>query len=540
MRCLCLIAVLILLVSACGGGSSSSGKKNNSSALPIDPSQQTSISGRITYDYVPHKSDYIGLDYANTEIKPIRAVQIEILNSNNQVIAAGSTDANGYYSLMVAKNTSVRVRVKAQLLNAQAPAWNFTVRDNTNNNSLYVMDGNLASSGSEPSVRDLHAVSGWTGAAYTQTRTAAPFAILDGIYQGVEALVAAGNIEDFPALELRWSVKNKAADGNVNLGEIGTSYFNGNAIYVLGDQNSDTDEYDTNVILHEWGHYIEHTFSRTDSFGGEHLSNQKLDMRVAMSEGFANAFSSIMLDDAIYKDSLGQGQEDGFWFDVSDLDNPVRGWYSEASVQAIIYSYYLSDQGKPAKNFGDLWVVFSSDDYIQSPSLISILSFADYAKQLHPEHTALIDDLLVNQNILAKDEFGTGETNSGGYAATLPVYKNITPNAGVVNVCSSNRFGAANKLGVSQFLQVSLMTSTYYTISVERTDSGLMNSDPDIYVYQRGAIYDVSDNVVVDNAELVSNFEAGTYIIEIMDAKNLNPDANSITSCFDVTIKSFL
>jgi len=89
---------------------------------------------------------------------------------------------------------------------------------------------------------------------------------------------------EFPALELRWSVENKTQLGNRALGQIGTSaYFpeeDGGVIYLLGEEGRDTDEYDQHVILHEWGHYFEHQLSRSDSIGGLHSLNDRLDARV--------------------------------------------------------------------------------------------------------------------------------------------------------------------------------------------------------------------------------------------------------------------
>lgn len=522
-----------LLVSGCGGGGSGDSTQSSSS---IDPSQLINISGRVTYDYIPHESDFLGLDYNNIDTKPIRGVQVELLNSSNQRLSSGTTDLDGYYELSSPKNTRVRVRVKAQLLNTQTPSWNFSVRDNTNNNSLYVMDGSLVSSGNADSVRNLHATSGWTGSAYTQTRVAAPFAILDGIYTGIEALNQAGNTKNFPTLDLRWSIKNKTADGNINLGEIGTSYFSGDAIYILGDKNNDTDEYDAHVILHEWGHYIESAFSRSDSIGGDHWTDDKLDMRVAMSEGFSNAFSAIMLDDAAYRDSLGDDQADGFWFDVAEKNSVVRGWYAEASVQSILYNYYLSDQGKTPKVFSDLWDVFSDNDYVQADSLTSIYLFSARAKQQHPAHVDLLDDLLAEQNILANDEFGVDESNSGGYASTLPIYKNIYPNTSVVSICSSNRFGSGNKLGIAQFLKTSVSAGVY-RITADRYMGDFGGSDPDIYVYKQGERQASADGIGVDYEELMTNLADGTYIIEVLDAKNLNANDSIITRCFYVSIE---
>ncbi len=534
MQLRCFVFFSALLLSACGGGGGSGDSTQSSSA--IDPSELVTMTGRVSYDYIPHKSDFLGLDYNNINVKPVRAVQVELLNSNNQVLSSGATDLDGNYVLSAPKNTRVRVRVKAQLLSTQTPTWNFSVRDNTNKNSLYVMDGSLATSGTAPSVRNLHAASGWTGSAYTQARVAAPFAILDAIYTGVSILVEAGNQKNLPTLEFRWSTKNKTADGQISLGEIGTSYFSGDAIYVLGDNNTDTDEYDTHVIVHEWGHYLESALSRSDSIGGDHLSDEKLDMRVAMSEGFSNAFSAVILDDPIYKDSLGSNQSNGFWFDVSEKNNAVRGWYSEASVQSVIYNYYVSDSGKTAKNFADLWIALGSDAYINSLSLTSIYTFSAQVKQQSPTHSELLDDLLASQNILAIDEFGTGESNSGGYSATLPIYKTITANASSVNVCSSNRFGVANKLGVAQFLKASF-TDGIYRIRVVKTSGDTGNSDPDIYVYQKGAMRASADGVDVNEETLMAAFTEGVYIIEVMDAENLYKNVRGLTRCFDVSVE---
>ena len=41
-------------------------------------------------------------------------------------------------------------------------------------------------------------------------------------------------------------------------------------IHSCGQQNSDTDEYDRHVVVHEWFHYFEDHFSRSDSMGGVH------------------------------------------------------------------------------------------------------------------------------------------------------------------------------------------------------------------------------------------------------------------------------
>ncbi|HSX49830.1 MAG TPA: hypothetical protein VLF09_02655 [Cellvibrio sp.] len=461
---------------------------------------------------------------------------MELLDNKNLVLATTITDNVGDYSFSVGSNKLVKVRVKAQLSRTQTPTWNFKVTDNTNSNSLYVMDGSLVVASDATGVRNLHAASGWTGTSYSSTRVAAPFAILDSVLLGAEKIVAAGNSRNFPPLELRWSVNNKAADGEPTFGEIGTSFYDGSAIYILGDQNSDTDEYDRHVILHEWGHYIESELSRSDNIGGDHAYDDKLDLRVAMSEGFSNAFSAMMLDDPEYRDASGTQQADGFSNDVSQKNHLVRGWYSESSIQSILYNFYLSENGKVAKNFSDIFNVFSSQIYSENAAMISIYTFTDALRSVLPGQVVNFDSLLLEQNIVSTNAFGEGESNSGGYSGSLPVYKILATNNSPVTVCSTNRFGAYNKLSVSQFLRLEISSPAIYRITVSEAGSNSGDSDPDIYLNRNGNLIDFAEGTVIDQEDLTTDtLSVGTYVLEILDARTADINSSDdITACFDV------
>ena len=547
-----ILCVMGLCLIACGGGgggssnpvpvnsktssspqSSMAGSSLSSSSL----SAFVTINGRITYDRVPHNTNRIGLNYPAVEIKPGRGLLVELLDENNQTLLSSTTNSDGFYSFNVERDKPVKVRAKAQLRNSQSPAWDFKVTDNTNNNALYAMDGNLVAATDNTAVRNLHAPSGWTGAAYTQPRVAAPFAIADSVYIAIERVIAAGNTHNFPSLELRWSPNNKTAEGDVLLGEIGTSYFNGDAIYILGDENNDTDEYDSHVILHEWGHYFEAAFSRTDSIGGDHAYGDKMDMRVAMSEGFSNAFSAMMLDDPDYRDASGSLQSSGFSSDVSRKVHSVRGWYSEASVQSILYNFYTSGVGKTMRDFSDIFNVMTSSGYSQSSALTSIYVFADELRNLLPSQTTNLNNLLSEQNIALADIFGVGESNSGGYAGSLPVYKIIQPDNTPINVCSTNRFGAYNKLATAQFFVVNIASAGTYEFSAQEADeSG--DSDPDLYLYSNGFLRAIAEGAEIDQERLSRFLSAGTYVLELVDARVMTDEnLDDITACFNVQMQ---
>jgi len=573
MKCISgvLLACTILILSACGGGgggsnnvistatstaillsssspslSSNSSVSSNFSSSPSSSQGFSSssvqatvnISGTLTYDYVPHNENHVGLNYAATTQRPIRGAVVELLDEVGQVRVSTKSNPDGFFSADIQKNTSVKVRVKAQLLNTSLPTWNFKVTDNTSNNALYVLDGALASSGSDDSVRNLNANSGWSGTSYSAPRAAAPFAILDDIYVGVIRVMSAGNTQNLNPLELRWSTKNSAADGDYTRGEIGTSFYDGAAIYILGDANNDTDEYDPHVLLHEWGHYLENTLSRSDSLGGDHSDSEFLDIRVAMSEGFANAFSGMMNEDASYADASGTAQLSGFTFNIARKNRPNKGYFNEGSIGSIFYNFYSSNINKIANDFTPIFKTLNNASYYSNEALTSIYLFHAQLKNLFPEYAAVMEDLMQEQIIFGSDEYGNDESNNGGLAIELPVYKKMDSNNSSMNVCSSNQYGEPNKLGNSQFIKLNVLQSGLYIIRVTKSGGDNVISKPEFVLYKRGVQVNYTANTVTDKASTNMSLTAGNYVIEIDDfnnSDNENSDSKA-TTCFDVRV----
>ena len=570
MKCISgvLLACTILILSACGGGggsnnvistatstvillSSSSSSLSSSSSISSSLSSSLSssqgfssssiqntvnISGTLTYDYVPHNENHVGLNYAATTQRPIRGAVVELLDEVGQVRVSTKSNPDGFFSADIQKNTSVKVRVKAQLLNTSLPTWNFKVTDNTSNNALYVLDGALASSGSDDSVRNLNANSGWSGTSYSAPRSAAPFAILDDIYIGVIRVMAAGNTQNLNPLELRWSTKNSAADGDYTRGEIGTSFYDGAAIYILGDANDDTDEYDPHVLLHEWGHYLENTLSRSDSLGGDHSDSEFLDIRVAMSEGFANAFSGMMNEDASYADASGTAQLSGFTFNIARKNRPNKGYFNEGSIGSIFYNFYSSNINKIANDFTPIFKTLNNASYYSNEALTSIYLFHAQLKNLFPEYAAVLEDLMQEQIIFGLDEYGNDESNNGGLAIELPVYKKMDSNNSSMNVCSSNQYGEPNKLGNSQFIKLNILQSGLYSIRVILPGSNDDASQFSFIIYNKGNYLNYPSSSLSDK-EIV-NLTAGSYVLEVGDANHIDNKNAGIksTTCFDVRV----
>lgn len=378
----------------------------------------STVTGIVTFDRVPHVGG--GLAYSFTTEEPIQQAVVEVI-CNGGAYSTGVTGVDGSYSLTYPDNMSSFVRVNAQMLKA---GENFTVVDNTiSGQPLYVMDDNaparLLTSGNAN--RTFNADSGWGGTSYTNTRVAAPFAILDSIRKAKEKVLTAAPGLSFPALKINWSPANSSLT-------IGTSYYNSNItqIFLLGAENSDTDEYDEHVIIHEWGHYFEDKFSRADSIGGSHSGGDILDMRVAFGEGFGNAFSSIVTDNALYRDSSGSQQSAGFIINMEDNGCTNAGWYSECSVQSTLYDIYdVSNDGADTLNL-DFKTIYDVlvDAQRNTPALTSIFSFTTYFKDQNAASANAVDSILSTQNIdPIMDVYGSSQiTANPGNTDQLPVY----------------------------------------------------------------------------------------------------------------------
>ena len=170
--------LVVLLLAAChhGGGDS-----------PPPSGPAVTVSGTVTFDLVPTAN--IGgvwqLDYANTRIAPARGLVIQVISGSN-LLATTTTDDTGAYSISAPSNGNVFVRARAEMNRVGSPGWHVGVLANTQGDGLYVMDSDTFLLGANGATRDLHAASGWGGSSYTSARDAAPFAILDTVYDAMQ------------------------------------------------------------------------------------------------------------------------------------------------------------------------------------------------------------------------------------------------------------------------------------------------------------------------------------------------------------------
>lgn len=142
-------------------------------------------------------------------------------------------------------------------------------------------------------------------------------------------------------------------------------------LYILGGINDnvssvDTDHFDDSVILHEYGHFLEDVYSRSQSPGGSHDGNFVIDPRLAWSEGWATFFQAAVMTYSAgytngipsapedlhtreYVDTRGYGNSGGLYNRIDLLDGgrdsltydrstaPLEGHFRESSISRTLY-----------------------------------------------------------------------------------------------------------------------------------------------------------------------------------------------------------
>jgi len=547
-------------VVGCGGGGGGGGGGG-----PPPPTGNITLSGRITFDR-PTRTANQTHNFAVTQRLPARAVAVEVLRSSDlTVLATATADANGNYTATIA-STNFVLRARARLLRASPGSYDFEVRDNTSNDAVYVLDSAVVTPTSNTMTVDLNAGTGWNGTSFSGTRSAAVFAILDVAWQAQDLVHQVEAGLNMPALDFHWSPMNRAEDAappcegqpNPQTGQIGTSFFlavsfpaSGGCpavpagIYVLGDAsgnlNDDPDEFDSSVIAHEFGHYYEFFFSRSDSMGGPHSLDSVLDFRVAMGEGWGNAFQGFVHNDSFYRDTFGASGGNSFYFDMDRRSAPLArsvDYSSEACVAEVLWDLFdpAGTADVVADNVGLGFAPIHAvmrNEVANTPAMTGIWVPVSALKSDFPAQQVAIDVFLNDCQISGSDEFALGESGPGGDPFAVPVYHSV--NFGVpFNITSINNFADAgdtfyrsyNRQGARRYLRIVLPAAGGLTVTAQ----GPVGADPDFFLYRAGVDQCPSGGACDGTADSVSdgredatfaNLPAGTYTLEVFECSNL-------------------
>lgn len=234
-------------------------------------------SGQVRYENKTYTaSGFTG----STEFLVVRQAQVEVVDTTNTVLGSGVTDNSGNYSISVPNQGVKNVFLRVYARNTSSP-FNVTVKNSTSENQIYTAVSGTVSADTDSSFTlstDINITSG----------VAPVFNIFDCAvwafqYFSDQYTKAGLALPSVAALTVYWKT-----------GSTGT-FFDpaSNSIFLLGF-TSDPDEYDDDIILHEVGHYMAVNYSKDDSPGGQHSITDKLDARLAWSEGWAHYFSCVV------------------------------------------------------------------------------------------------------------------------------------------------------------------------------------------------------------------------------------------------------
>jgi hypothetical protein len=521
--------------------------------------------------------------------KTARFVEVHLHDSAGTKQQCAETDSLGVFSFQVPRpsgTTTFIVQVLSRANNSQVKA---SILKDIDTKSYYSISGNAT----------INATSGTVMATMSAELTgeipAGAFNILDQVLITNEYLRAntttasCSNCQAFtvaPKVTIYWK-KGFTPAAYAGLPDTGLSFFDINgsieatpSLYILGGingdvANSDSDQFDNSVIIHEYGHFLEATYSQSDSPGGSHNGNMIIDPRLAWSEGFANFLPSAVTGSTFYIDTI--GNPTGITkasiylnlevYDGSDgilVKTPVgEGIYREISVSRALLDYIDSnadtiDDGvggsttEPSNlSFAYLWKAFTDSDVGIKKSSWRFRSMGHFNEALKTVLTNLsLTTELANFQKIRRAEYQTDDqsefglfltTNSSSMCTkTMTPTKNLSVSANLQypNLFTSSDFFAYAHAGGS------------FTLSLNYTPASEANSpDLDLYIFKEDYVVDESETLVgaADKTRstespkgtetvTISSLPAGNYMIMVKAYTTVNFSGGSAT--YDLKIGS--
>lgn len=357
-----------------------------------DKASGPSFNVRGYYRFTNRK--YTDGEFTGTEVLPVIGATVRIFEQDEDYTLLGTTttSSSGYFNFLVPDNNDPeggKRDIAVQLLCDSAIS---NVGDH--GNSLYDIDG--------PTKLNWPGGTLNLGTVTLPLATSGPFHILDTIRRGHVYTTARGE-NSIPKVKVRW------ATGSA----LGTNYNNAQVLIKLVGTVADPDEFDDDVILHEYGHLLSYRLSYEKTPGGDHSWSGQYTPELAWSEGWATFFSGIVRNSRYYVDhksgpasidnretpGVGKPGDDNegavcgslwdIWDSSSDSPDSYNGGI--AKIWTIFTNDFNSKEECTYQTFYESWGRRGVDGY---PSLQAIqknfgIEYNDYAYITYPDQTGL-------------------------------------------------------------------------------------------------------------------------------------------------------
>ncbi|HXI03415.1 MAG TPA: MopE-related protein [Candidatus Saccharimonadales bacterium] len=236
-----------------------------------------------TFQYVDRAFDQTGFTGAEP-VLPVREADIEVvdaaLSGRRAVLATGSTDSAGRYSIFVSDSKVRNVYVRVITASDSVATLNIDVRQNDGGKTVNYAVATPTLAGHDPQLNVDFGVSniqiGMGGEAFN---------IYDQLVRGADyvASLTGSRPDASNYLAVAWG------DGN----GVANSYYDASTSTIV---LRDTAGYDDTVVLHEMGHHILRAYSATSAVSGPHtFSMCDVDNSLAFEEGWATYFGNSTL-----------------------------------------------------------------------------------------------------------------------------------------------------------------------------------------------------------------------------------------------------
>lgn len=473
--------------------------------VPMAHAGAGKVHGTVQYEKIPYldaKTGTLGLQLKNPILTPVAGAKVELVLPNGAVLGSTFTDRAGTYSIpwSVAEETKVFVRVMALSKHVKVVNNKETVHGYTAKDPLTLLN--------EDRQQDLTATDAEDHAG--------PFNILEAIRRADDFLekTQPGILAKIPACTVMWTRGDNRA----------ISHFSArnNQAFIMGDRETDSDEFDDFIIVHEYGHFVSANFAFNDSDGGNHGRGQKLDPRLAWGEGFANFFACAVLDDPYYIDTgKVKGKQGALLFmdldeNVPAGDNP--GYWSEHTVGSVLWD--VMDDGRQRAGrqrhmndlhlgvgFKEVWQIVTGP--LNDRRHISIIDFCDVLVERNPKLGPKVAQLLKFRNI---DYFpGKFPSVANPFHRPMEFGKEY---AGTVNSVSTPFFN----LDSSHFYLFKLEQKSKVKIHMKITESTTPDrADVDLYLHdKRGPVgWSNATNGVGGTETIEKILGPGVYYVQV-------------------------
>jgi len=488
------------------------------------------VFGKVTYKVYGTDPVTFALDRDVEIEKPARFVTVELVGSDETVLATGKTDNEGNYDLSLLSYEDVQVRVKLELTQDGAPDQSIFV----GTTAAGVIPGTVLPLNGIETPRDV------------KIGLSARLEALDVVHEAMSTFNAADPSMVFPPLRIRFSSAVRFEEPE-NISRYYKEDIDGETFGVIeiGQHGLENDTFDRHVIAHQWVHYLEDSYAREDTLKGKTNLDNAYNASDAFSDGLANAFAAIILKDPVYKDTTYKLEgsrkvqiANSFDVETGEAQNP--GWYNVGSVQRVIYDlfdetnevYASSQTDNVTLGLGPLLEALQHPIHADTPYFTSIFSFREALSEVSGGDS--FSSVFGRERIFGRTADANKETNDGGDTENLPLYNEWLGEK--LTLCStvSEANNGHNSLGIVRNIAFTVLRPESFSFRVQ-SSRPIGQLDPDLVIFKKGEVVAIGEERNLYLEAMTKTLEPGEYILSVFDAFNFYNNDRTRRSCMDIT-----